>query len=39
LPPLETDAHREDLTGLAIAEILRRGRARAHARAGENDRA
>jgi hypothetical protein len=32
LPPEEPDeARREDLTGLTIAEVLRRGRARAHA--------
>src|SRR5229473_23199 len=39
LPPEDPDERRrEDLTGLSIAEILRRGRARAHASAG-NDRA
>ena len=37
LPPLEPDERqREDLTGLSIVQILQRGRARAHASAGDN---
>ena len=39
LPPVEADEHqRDDSTGLSIVQILQRGRARAHASAG-NDRA
>jgi hypothetical protein len=37
LPPVEADERqREDLTGLSIVQILQRGRARAHASAGDN---
>ena len=36
LPPLEAhERQREDLTGLSVIEILHRGRARAHASAGD----
>jgi hypothetical protein len=38
LPP-KPDRPQEDLSGLTVAEVLQRGRARLHANAGDNEHA